>query len=63
VEWVVSNPAGKTVTAHGVSTDARYLYVDLSEGQTRAISAVGATFAAVENKDLFRQAERTNFER
>jgi len=61
-EWVVSNPAGKTVTADGLSTDARYLYVDLSQGQVRAIAAVGATFAAVEGKDLFRQAERGNVE-
>ena len=63
VEWLVSNPAGKTVTAGGLSTDARYLYTDMSQGQTRAMAAVAATFAAIENQDLFRQAERGNLER
>ncbi len=63
VEWVVSNPSGQTVTAGGLSTDARYLYADVSAGQVRAISAVGATFAVVDGQDLFRQPERKNYEK
>lgn len=63
VEWLVSNPAGQTVTAHGLSTDARYLYVDLSQGQVRSICAVEATLAAVDGQDLFRRGERGNFEK
>jgi hypothetical protein len=63
VEWVVSNPGGKTVTAGGLSTDARYLYVDTVKGEVKAVSAVAATFAAVEGKDVFRQGERKNWEK
>ena len=62
-EWVVSNPGGQTVTAGGLSTDARYLYVDTVKGEVKSISAVAGTFAALEGKDVFRQAERKNFER
>jgi hypothetical protein len=63
VEWLVSNPVGKTVTADRLSTDARYLYADISQDQMRSINAVEATFAAVEGQDLFRQTERGNFAR
>ena len=62
-EWVVSNPGGKTVTAGGLSTDARYLYADLVKGQVKVVSAMGATFAALNGNDVFRQAERKNYEK
>ena len=62
-EWVVSNPGGQTVTAGSLSTDARYLYVDTVKGEVKSVSAVAGTFAALEGKDVFRQAERKNFER
>lgn len=63
VEWVVSNPDGGPVEEGGLTTDAHYLYVDTLKGQVQSVSAVGATFAALEGQDLFRQAERGNFER
>jgi len=68
VEWVVSNPGGKTVTAgnmtgDGLSTDARYLYVDTLRGQVKAVGAVAATFASLGGKDAFRQVERKNYEK
>jgi hypothetical protein len=62
-EWVVSNPGGQTVTAGGLSTDARYLYVDSVKGEVKSVSAVAGTFTALEGKDVFRQAERKNFEK
>ena len=62
-EWLVSNPSGQPVTAGGLSTDARYLYVDALSGQPRSVSAVAATFATVAGQDVFRQAERKDFEK
>lgn len=63
VEWVVSNPGGKTVSAGGLSTDARYLYLDTVKGEVKSVSAVAATFANLEGKDVFRQGERKDYEK
>jgi hypothetical protein len=63
VEWVVSNPDGGQASEGGLATDARYLYVDTVRGEVQAVSAVGARFASLEGKDLFRQAERGNYEK
>lgn len=61
-EWVVSNPGGGTVTAGALSTDARYLYLDTVKNEVKGVSAVQATFATLEGKDLFRQGERKDYE-
>ena len=63
VEWLVSNPGGKPVTSGGLSTDARYLYVDTVKGQVKGVSAMAATFAAVDSQDVFRQTDRKNYEK
>lgn len=62
-EWVVSNPGGQTVTAGALSTDARYLYMDMVKRDVKSVSAVEGIFATLRGKDLFRQAERKNIER
>jgi hypothetical protein len=62
-EWVVSNQGGKTITAGDLSTDARYLYLDTVKGDVKSISAVAGTFATLKGEDVFRQAERKNFEK
>ena len=63
VEWVVSNPAGAPVQQGALATDARYLYVDTRGGHVESVSAVGATFASLEGQDIFRQAQRGNYEK
>ena len=59
----MSNSDGRAITTGGLSTDARYLYVDTVKGEVRSVSAVAGTFATLEGKDVFRQAERKSFER
>ncbi len=63
VEWLVSNPGGGEVKEGGLATDARYLYLDTLKGEVKSVSAVGATFAALEGKEIFRQGERKDYER
>ncbi len=62
VEWLVSNPGGGQVSEGGLTTDARYLYVDILKGQVQRVSSVQATFAALEGEDLFRTPQRGNTE-
>lgn len=62
VEWLVSNPGGEQVTSDGLSTDARYLYVDVVKGQVQRASSVQATFASLDGMTLFRTPQRGNTE-
>jgi len=62
-EWVICNPGGGKVAAEGISTDARFLYVDMARGEVKAVAAVGATFLVLAGKEVIRQPERGNYEK
>jgi hypothetical protein len=61
-EWIVCNPAGATVEAGGLSTDAKAAYLDVVSGKAAAISAVGATFLTRDGTDLVRSDQRRDID-
>ena len=57
-EWIVCNPGGTRVEAGGLSTDARYAYVDAIKGKPVVASAVGATFLSLDGAEVLRHQVR-----
>jgi len=62
-EWVVLNEAGKSVAADGLETDARQVYVDLTEGKVARALVLGGTYLKLAGKEIFRRAERGDYEK
>jgi hypothetical protein len=62
-EWIVSNPAGKRVSAGGLETDARAAYLDVTESKPLSFSVVGTSFLVLDGADVLRQNERSDVEK
>jgi hypothetical protein len=62
-EWIVLNPAGTPVQVEGLATNAKQVYLDLRDGKPTRAQALGGTFLTLDDKDVYRQAERKDWER
>ena len=67
-ELCVLNPQGhqfetETKSAGQLRTDARAVYLDLDNGQVRRALAIGGTHLGLGSSELFRSAERRDFEK
>ncbi|MHB9026560.1 MAG: hypothetical protein ACYC7E_20700 [Armatimonadota bacterium] len=62
-EWVVLNAAGAPVTAAGLQTDARQLYLDIRAGKPARVMALGATNLTLDGQEIFRNAARGDVEK
>lgn len=62
-EWIVCNPERRAVSEEGLSTDARFAYLDVRDGEVRSASVVDAATVELDGTAVFSAAERRNFEK
>ena len=62
-EWIVLNAAGAPIKAEALETDARQLYLDVSEGKVARALLVDGTHLTLAGKDVHRQAARGDWEK
>jgi hypothetical protein len=66
IEWILLNPEGREFAspepAFTFSTDAKALYLDVRDGEVSRVVAVDARFLSVNDEDLLRGDERTDYE-
>ncbi len=55
-EWIVFNPGGKTVLGDTLSTDARYLYLDVVQGRAVGAAGVGHTSVQLGGREIYRRS-------
>jgi len=62
-EWIVLNTLGEPIALSGLETDARQLYLDVSEGKVVSAFVLGASYVKVGDAELFRGDTRQDWER
>ncbi len=62
-EWVLLNTGGNAVKVEKLDTDACEVYLDVQEGRVVHALAISGTYLAFDGKEVFRQAQRGDWEK